>query len=179
MRVVSGKYKGRILLSPINQARPTLDKVKQAIFTKLQFDINGKNVLDLFAGSGGLGIEAISRGAEKVVFVDKDYKSIDIIKKNLKLIGENAVVLKCDYKSALEKFNEQFDIIFIDPPYASGYYETALEKIHEKNLLTSDGIIVLEIGENYNVNQSLYEEFDEKNYGTVVVKYLRNKTKVD
>lgn len=175
MRVVSGKYKGRILLSPINQARPTLDKVKQAIFTKLQFDIENKNILDLFAGSGALGIEAISRGAKKVVFVDKDYKSIEIIKKNLKLLNENANVLKCDYKTALEKFEEQFDIIFLDPPYESGYYDIALQIIKDKHLLSCDGIIVLEMGEKSKIKQDLFAEFDEKNYGSVTVKYLKNK----
>lgn len=174
MRIVAGKYKGRILFSPINSARPTLDKVKQAIFTKLQFDIEGKNVLDLFAGSGALGIEAISRGAKSVVFVDKDYKSIEIIKKNLKLINEQAKVLKCDFKTALCLFKQPFDIIFLDPPYASNFYSDALKIIKEKKLLSKDGIIVLEIGEEYIVKQTEFEEFDKKNYGTVVVKYLKH-----
>lgn len=175
MRVVSGKYKGRILNSPINEARPTLDKVKQAIFTKLQFDIDNARVLDLFAGSGGLGIEAISRNASEVIFVDNNFKSIAVIKSNLKLLNENAKVLKCDFKQALNMLEGQFDIIFLDPPYANDYYNKALEIIKEKNLLSKNGIIVCEVGEHYNFNQDLFFEFDEKNYGTVIVKYLKNK----
>ena len=102
MRIISGKYKGKQLKAPVSDnIRPTGDKVKQALFTKLQFFVCDKTVLDLFSGSGALGIEALSRGAKKVIFVDKDYRSVNLTKENLKGIDGNYKVIKCDYKSAL------------------------------------------------------------------------------
>ena len=176
MRIIAGKYRGKPLCSPSGKnVRPTGDMVKQGLFTKLQFFVADKVVLDLFCGSGALGIEAISRGAKKVVFVDKDWNSISLTKHNLASIGEKAVVLKNDAISALKKFNEKFDLILLDPPYASGIYESCLEQIYECDLLSDEGIIVCEHDKTENISDKYFEIFDQKRYGTVFLTYLKKK----
>lgn len=180
MRVIGGKFRGKILKSPVtNNIRPTGDKVKQALFTKLQFFIADKVVLDLFSGSGALGIEALSRGARMVYFVDKDYKSIALTKENLKGIdAKNFEVIPLDYKMALMKITEKLDLILVDPPYASGVYEDVLNIIKEKNLLSDDGIIVCEHPYNMKID-SAFETFDKKRYGTVELTYLKMPQKIE
>ena len=176
MRIIAGKYRGKPLLSPSNKkVRPTGDMVKQGLFTKLQFFVEGKKVLDLFSGSGALGIEAISRGAKKVVFVDKDWESIALTKRNLASINEKALVLKCDYTAAIKKLDENFDLILVDPPYASGVYDDCLEKIKQKNMLTNDGIIVCEHDKSVQISNKYFDVVDQKHYGTVYLTYLKNK----
>ena len=172
MRVISGKYRGKILKSPqSDNIRPTGDKVKQALFTKLQFFVVDKVVLDLFSGSGALGIEALSRGAKRVYFVDKDYRSISLTKENLKGIDGNYKILHCDYKNALLSMNEKLDLILIDPPYASGLYEDILKTIKDKKLLADGGIIVCEHPSEMEM-KSDFEMIDQKQYGTVKLTYL-------
>ena len=176
MRVISGKYKGRILMdNPYGHIRPTTDKVKQAVFTKLQFEVEGARVLDLFCGTGALGIEAISRGAREVIFVDQNEKSISLTKNNLKHLGGEGKVIKGDAVTVLDKFNEGFDLIFIDPPYKSGLYESILNKISERRLLNEDGTIICEHSKGDEYDYSSFEKYDEKNYGTITVSYLTNK----
>ena len=173
MRVISGKYRGKILFSPTTTlVRPTGDKVKQAIFTKLQFFVADKAVLDLFSGSGALGIEALSRGASQVVFVDKNIDSIKLTKKNLKSINCDAKVLHCDYTIALQTLNQSFDLILLDPPYASGVYENCLELIYKNNLLSDDGVIVCERDRLKPIDSKYFTLTDTKNYGTVSVDYF-------
>lgn len=176
MRVISGKFKGKVLKElKFDHIRPTADKVKQALFTKLQFEIEGKRVLDLFCGTGGLGIEAISRGASEVVFVDKNAKSVSLTRENLKAIGSNEKVYLNDYASALMKVKGKFDIILIDPPYKSGYYENAVKIIFERDLLNAGGTIVCEHALEDKFDFSDFEIYDEKRYGTVMLTYLKNK----
>ena len=176
MRIISGKYRGKKLKSPTTQnIRPTGDKVKQAIFTKLQFFVNDAVVLDLFSGSGALGIEAISRGAKKVVFVDESLDSIKLTKLNLKDINENYKILHCDYKVALISLNYKFDLILIDPPYSSGVYENCLKLIYENDLLDKEGIIVCERDRQKLINNIYFDLFDTKNYGTVSVDYYKTR----
>ena len=144
MRVISGSARGRKLKTLEGlDVRPTTDNVKESIFNILSFNIEGRRVLDLFAGSGQLGIEAISRGAAEVVFVDNSQKSIDIIRNNLKLCSFDAKVLKIDALNYLETAIP-FDIIIIDPPYDSKLYEDVLEKIQIFDLLKKNGIIIVE-----------------------------------
>ncbi|MBO5884481.1 MAG: 16S rRNA (guanine(966)-N(2))-methyltransferase RsmD [Clostridia bacterium] len=172
MRVIAGIYKGKPLKSPSSEnIRPTGDKVKQAIFTKLQFFVQDKMVLDLFCGSGALGIEAISRNAKQVVFVDSDIRSVKLTKENLKIINSTAKVIHSDYKLALRNFNTKFDLILIDPPYSSGVYESCLELIHKYDLLSKDGIIVCERDKEKTFETNLFDMFDSKVYGTVAVDY--------
>ena len=174
MRIVAGKHKGKKLLAPNTiLIRPTGDKVKQAIFTKLQFFVADKVALDLFSGSGALGIEALSRGASEVVFVDGSRQGVNLTKNNLKAIGENCQVIFSDYEDALKKLDKSFDLILLDPPYHSGYYERCFELIYKNNILAKDGIIVCERLRTIEVKTPYFELFDSKNYGTVSVDYYR------
>ena len=147
MRVISGKARGVVLKTPEGmQTRPTADRVKEALFSILQFDLPGKKVLDLFGGTGQLGIEAISRGAKYAVFVDAGDAPCKLIKENLrraKMEGEGRVV-RSDYLTYLSGCREKFDIIFLDPPYAEVFLENAIKKISEIDILESGGIIVAE-----------------------------------
>ena len=147
MRVISGKAKGVVLKTPDGmQTRPTADRVKEALFSILQFDLPGTKVLDLFGGTGQLGIEAISRGAKSAVFVDAGDAPYRLIKENLrraKMEGEGRVI-RADYLQFLAQCGEKFDIIFLDPPYAEVFLENAIKKISEIDILQSGGIIVAE-----------------------------------
>lgn len=177
MRIISGKFRGKKLLeNNYEHIRPTTDKVKQALFTKLQFEIPHSRILDLFCGTGGLGIEGISRGAKEVIFVDENEKSVMLTKKNLASINSNAKVIRCDACIALDSFSEPFDLILIDPPYQSEIYEKVLTKISEKELLSNNGIIVCEHSREREYNWAPFELFDEKNYGTITLSYLRKKS---
>ena len=173
MRVISGKYKGKILKSPTSDnIRPTGDKVKQGLFTKLQFFVQDKIVLDLFCGSGGLGIEALSRGAQKVYFVDKDKRSILLTKQNLNGIDGDYKVINSTYSHALNLIDDKFDLILIDPPYASGVYSDVLNIIYEKKLLNQEGIIVCEHPNELEFDTGCFAIFDQKRYGTVTLTFL-------
>ncbi len=145
MRVITGTARGMKLetLEGVD-VRPTTDKVKEAIFSAIQFDIEGRRVLDLFAGSGQLGIEALSRGAEKAVFIDNNANALEVVKRNVKKAGfeKQSVVSKSDYSQFLQFTKETFDIAFIDPPYLKGIAADAVLKTSEK--MSDYGIIVCE-----------------------------------
>ena len=144
MRVITGIAGGRKLKSPEGDAvRPTADQVKQAMFNILQFDLEGGRVLDLFGGTGQLGIEALSRGAREAVFTDSSRSSVQLIRENLKRCGLEGTVLQTDALSYLAR-GEKFDVIFIDPPYDGGLYQAVLERINAVDNLTEGGIIVCE-----------------------------------
>ena len=147
MRVITGTARGRRLREPEGMAiRPTTDSVKEAIFNTIQFDIEGRRVLDLFAGTGQLGIEALSRGAAHCTFVDKGREPIAVIRENLKKtrLEERATVVQADYSSWLKTCRQQYDLILLDPPYAEVFLETALKIVSEIDILTNSGIIVCE-----------------------------------
>ena len=149
MRIISGKYKGKKLDGyDIQGTRPTQDRVKESLFAMIQNDLYDSAVLDLFAGSGNLGIEALSNGASLSYFVDNNIKCIRVLKRNLKVIDANTtIILNLDYQKALDYFKEHqisFDIIFLDPPYHLDCLDYILEKIIEYNLLNDEGIIVCE-----------------------------------
>lgn len=147
MRVITGKARGVALKTPDGMlTRPTADRVKEALFSILNFDIPGADVLDLFGGTGQLGIEALSRGARRAVFVDAREDACKLIRENLrrtKLEGEGRVV-RSDYLDYLNRCPDQYNIIFLDPPYGEDFLETALKCITEIDILQSDGIIVTE-----------------------------------
>lgn len=150
MRVVAGFLRGRKIISvPGKNTRPTLDQVKEALFNILgQFFTSGKG-LDLFAGSGSLGIEAISRGLEKCVFVDKDFKSYQVIKENLQLLNieQKSEVYKMDYLKALKYFQEKkekFDYVFLDPPYHLQKMNEIMKLLVDYDLLNEDAIVTCE-----------------------------------
>jgi len=176
MRVISGKYKGRNILGfDINGTRPTMDRVKESMFASIQNYIKDSIVLDLFAGSGSLGIEALSNGASKCYFVDNNKIAIDTINKNIKGI-DNAIVLKYDYKDALKYFkdnNIKFDLILLDPPYKDNLLNNAIKLIEEYDLL--NGLLICEV-EEYKIETN-YELIKDKKYGSKEVKIYKKDEK--
>lgn len=147
MRVISGTARGIRLKTPEGlKTRPTSDRVKEAIFSVIQFEVEGSRFLDLFAGSGQMGIEALSRGAVSAVFVDGRREACKLVQDNLKTtkLERNAQVVQSDYFSYLERCRQIFDIIFLDPPYAEEFLENSLKKISEIDILSSRGIIICE-----------------------------------
>ena len=147
MRVISGTARGIRLKTPEGlKTRPTSDRVKEAIFSVIQFEVEGSRFLDLFAGSGQMGIEALSRGAVSAVFVDGRREACKLVQDNLKTtkLERNAQVVQSDYLSYLERCRQTFDIIFLDPPYAEEFLENSLKKISEIDILSSRGIIICE-----------------------------------
>ena len=147
MRVITGKAKGISLKTPNGMAtRPTADRVKEAMFSIIQFDIPAASVLDLFGGTGQLGIEALSRDAKRAVFVDEREDACKLIRENLKRtkLEQMGKVVRSDYLAYLRSCREKFDIIFLDPPYAEVFLENSLKMITEIDILQSGGIIVAE-----------------------------------
>ena len=147
MRVISGKARGIALKTPEGMyTRPTADRVKEALFSIIQFEIPGAKVLDLFGGTGQLGIEALSRGAKSAVFVDEREDACKLIKENLRRTRMEAdgQVVRSDYLAFLSRCNEKFDIILLDPPYAEVFLENSLNRITEIDILQSGGIIIAE-----------------------------------
>ena len=147
MRVITGKARGVVLKTPEGmQTRPTTDRVKEALFSIIHFDIPGCRVLDLFGGTGQLGIEALSRGAKSAVFVDASDAACKLIRDNLKRtkLENDAKVVRSDYMEYLRRCRETFDVIFLDPPYAEVFLENSLNCITEIDILQTNGIIVTE-----------------------------------
>lgn len=178
MRVITGEARGRKLITLEGEdVRPTTDKVKEAVFSAIQFDIQGRKFLDLFAGSGQLGIEALSRGAESAVFVDSSRKAVDIIRKNLANTGfyDRAEVLHTDGLSYLSMTGEQFDIVYLDPPYSTGVLQEVLPKVVEK--VKKTGMIIVENPE----KEEIFEKYGEfmldrqKHYGKIKITMYRHK----
>lgn len=167
MRIISGKYKGREIKGyNIEGTRPTMDRVKESLFASIQNYVKGSICLDLFAGSGGLGIEALSEGAQSCYFVDNNKIVIDALKKNLTSlkVEEDYFLIKKDYVEALKTFDMKFDIIFLDPPYHLNMMNNAIDLIVKNNLLNDGGIIVCEYEEG-TVNCDL-QILKEKRYGS-------------
>ena len=147
MRVITGSARGVRLQAPKGMdTRPTLDQVKEGIFSAIQFEVEGRRVLDLFAGSGQMGIEALSRGAKSAVFVDMRQDACAVVRSNLEKtrLTTNAQVLRSDYLSYLSHCRETFDLIFLDPPYAEIFLENALKSISEIDILSECGILICE-----------------------------------
>ena len=183
MRIISGLARGTKLYTLEGEnTRPTLDRVKEPLFSIIQNYIKDANVLDLFAGSGALGLEALSRGAKKAILCDKSYEAIDIIKKNINKthFEEKTKVMCMDYKKCLLTINEKFDLIFIDPPYKIDIAVNSVEIIINNNLLSQDGIIVIETDEEERDTQKLenlsnIEIINLRNYGRVKLIFLQIK----
>ena len=147
MRIIAGSGKGRRLKSLEGMStRPTTDRVKESIFNIIQFDIEGREVLDLFAGTGQLGIEALSRGAAHATFLDQKTEAVRVIRENLAAAGyeRQATVLQGDALAYLSGCARKFGLIFLDPPYAGGLLKKALENIARFDILSDGGIIVCE-----------------------------------
>ena len=176
MRVITGKARGRKLATPTNNdIRPTTDNVKESIFNIIQFDIEGRRVLDLFAGTGQLGIECLSRGAESVVFIDQSRESVKLVKDNLKTCGLEGTVMQMDAVSFLNGCGK-FDLIFIDPPYDSPLYEKVLETVNSVDILSDGGIIICEASRDRQLPEleAPYKKVREYIYGKVkLCKYTK------
>ncbi len=146
MRVITGSARGRKLKEPAGyDIRPTADSVKEAVFSIIQFDIEGRRVLDLFAGTGQLGVECLSRGAKRVTFVDESRQAIALVRENLKRCGmeADADVVQTESIGFIGR-DGKYDLIFLDPPYDSGLLGSALDKIAKFDILSDGGIIICE-----------------------------------
>lgn len=180
MRVITGKARGVALKTPDGiLTRPTADRVKEALFSIIQFDIPGAKVLDLFGGTGQLGIEALSRDAASAVFVDEREDACKLIKENLKRtqLEKNAKVVRSDYLAFLNSCRDKFDIIFLDPPYAEIFLENSLKRITEIDILQSGGIIVCErpLGKELFCDLPGYSRSKDYKYGkTLLTLYRKN-----
>ncbi len=176
MRVITGIARGRRLetLSG-NDVRPTTDKVKEAVFSSIQFDLEGRRILDLFAGSGQLGIEALSRGADSATFVDLNTDAIAVIERNLKATGfkEMAKVVRADYFSFCASTRDAFDIAFLDPPYREGLLEKALEKV--TGIMSDYGIIICEHPTDICTPENIgeFKKYKSSKYGKIAVSFYR------
>ncbi len=178
MRVITGKAKGVVLKTPDGMlTRPTTDRVKEALFDIIQFDIPGANVLDLFGGTGQLGIEALSRGAKSAVFVDAREEACRLIRENLAKtrLQADGKVVRADYQAYLKRCREQFRIIFLDPPYAEVFLENSIKMITEIDILQSGGIIIAErpLGKELPLEISGYVRSKDYKYGKILLTMYR------
>lgn len=182
MRIISGSLRGSKLFTLEGEnTRPTLDRVKEALFSKINYDLPDKVILDLFSGSGALALEALSRGAKKAYLCDSSRDAIKIIKQNIEKTrtNEKTFLLNCDYKKALEKFKEEkikFDIVFLNPPYKTDFAEQAVKIILQNNLLNEEATIILETDDEEKVINNLDTRIikikDIKKYGRVYLLFL-------
>ena len=178
MRVITGSVRGRKLREPEGMdIRPTSDQVKEALFNIVQFDVEGRRVLDLFAGTGQLGIEALSRESKSAVFVDEREDACRLIKENLKRtkLEQFARVIRSDYMAYLKTCRDKFDIIILDPPYAEVFLENSLKMITEIDILQSGGIIVTErpVGKELPWNFEGFERSRDYKYGNTLITIYR------
>lgn len=174
MRIISGQFKGRKLktLEGMN-TRPTADRVKESLFNILGNKVYDARVLDLFAGSGSLGLEALSRGAVNCVFVDSSKAAINIVEENIKLCRQekNSRLINKDYMEALKLINEKFDIIFVDPPYSKGIELVVLDKA--KNILAENGVMIVETDQTDIPPDEIDRlvKYDSRKYGRTIISF--------
>lgn len=187
MRVITGKYRGRKLNTPENyDIRPTTDKAKEALFSILTNEIYGSRVLDLFAGTGSLGIEALSRGAEYCLFADSSRQSLNLVKENIEhcKIEEETKVMAGDYRKVLKQLGDRiesglekpFDIILLDPPYNRGLLDEAFSLIRDGGILSDEGLIVAEHRREEKLPEEMYgfSMIKERRYGVVMLSIYNN-----
>lgn len=178
MRIISGKYKGKKVDGyTIDGTRPTMDRIKESMVAMIQNYLPGSVCLDLFTGSGSIGLEFLSNGAKKCYFVDNNPRVIETLNKNIKnlKIEEDYELLKGDFQNILEGFKHNgilFDIIFLDPPYKMNYIKPSIELIDKYNLLNKESIIVCEY-EDELIDNIDYEIIKEKKYGTKTIMVLK------
>lgn len=179
MRVITGEARGRKLITLEGEdVRPTTDRVKEGMFNIIQFDLEGADVLDLFAGSGQLGIEALSRGAKHCTFVDSGARSVDVVKENLKTVGfeKRASVFCGDAKMYITLSKDRFDIALLDPPYNKQMIDTVLPAVAEK--MNDWGVILCESGLNEEMPEAAgeFNKYREYKYGKIkLTAYRKNK----
>lgn len=176
MHITGGKFNSRKLISPKGEnVRPTLSKTRAAIFDVLyQFmDFGGKSFLDLFAGSGIMGLEAISRGFEKCTAIERDKKTFLNIKENYELLGVSPNVILGDSIKKMKSLDEQYDVIYIDPPYSANLYNPVIAAIIENKLLKKNGIAIFEYTLNEEINITGLEVLKQKSYGNKIIMFCK------
>ena len=180
MRIISGKARGTKLYTlEGTNTRPTLDRVKESIFNIIQGEIEDAVILDLFAGSGAIGLECLSRGAKKAVLCDKSKEAMKIIKKNIEKthMEEKTHCINDGYETCLEKLkDEKFDIIYIDPPYATDYVLKALKKIKEIGIVKKESLIIVETDDEQRILKDIgnieIKIVDKRKYGRATIIFL-------
>ncbi|MBR4378185.1 MAG: 16S rRNA (guanine(966)-N(2))-methyltransferase RsmD [Bacilli bacterium] len=175
IRITGGENRSRLLETPnTTLTKPTMDKVRAAVFNALGDSVKFARVLDLFAGSGSYGFEALSRGAKEATFIDASYESIKAIKKNAaNLNRENVEILNADVLSFLSQNIMEFDIIFADPPYKLDVYEAVVKTLIERKIVNDGGIIVLESERELKIDESLFKSVRFYKYGLAKIYILR------
>ena len=180
MRIISGKARGTKLYTlEGDNTRPTLDRVKESIFNIIQNEIDGAKILDLFAGSGAIGLECLSRGAEQAVLCDSSKAAIDIIKKNVEKthMEEKVQIINMDFENCLNNLkSQQFDIIYIDPPYATDYILKSLKKIIELHIAKEESLIIIETDDEQRIVNEIenidVRIVDKRKYGRATIIFL-------
>lgn len=178
MRIITGKYKGRTLVAPKEDARPTLDRTKETLFNVLNPKISGSVVLDLFAGSGQLALECLSRNASRAVLCDNSNNAVRAINANFQKVGETPELYKCDYSQCLARVaNLDANLVFVDPPYKAGVYQDVLEKLQSHNVVAAGGTVVCEHAATDALPQKVgnFEVYDERKIGTVKFTFFVNR----
>lgn len=180
MRIITGAYRGRRLETPRGfSVRPTSEKVKEAIFSMISAEINEAIVLDLFAGTGNLGLEALSRGAKHCYFIDNERESVRLLKSNISYCkaDNESTVFVGDFKYAMSRIKDPIDLAFLDPPYEGKILDEALFKVSEEGFMSPDGIVVTEHGPKKSMPDTIgaLEKIKEKKYGQVHVTIYRVK----
>lgn len=172
LRIISGKYKGRVLKGfDIDGTRPTMDRIKESLFAMIQADIKNAHCLDLYAGSGALGIEALSNGAESCVFVDQNKIALKALKENTRGITGVTIVESNSFQIH-QKINQTFDLVFLDPPYHEHLIEKTLHYLLEHQLLSKEAIIICEYEEE-KFSCEPFEIIKERQYGKKNIKILK------
>ncbi|MBQ8684561.1 MAG: 16S rRNA (guanine(966)-N(2))-methyltransferase RsmD [Clostridia bacterium] len=178
MRIIGGEFRSRVLAEFAGEeVRPTSDRAREALFNILAFKVRGARVLDLFSGSGALGLESLSRGASEVVFNDVSKASLAVLKKNLQTLkiplSERVKAYNYDYNACLEILKEPFDLILLDPPYRFDYGESALKTIAQKGLLSENGVVVYERDRPFAGEIEGLEKYDERKYGKAYFTFFK------
>ncbi len=174
MRIIAGDFKGRRLFTPKdNKIRPTTDQVKESIFSMIAAYLEDAVIIDLFSGTGNLGLEALSRGATKCYFSDRSKDSLQLTKQNIAYCKqeERSIAILGDYDFVLKRMKEKADIILLDPPYHGGLLLKCIHAIAMQNLLSEDGVIVAEHGKDEILPDQIaqYSKIKEKQYGTIII----------
>ena len=176
MRIIAGKYKGRRLYTATSHIRPTTDRIKEHIFTILDPFLHGKEVCDLFSGSGSLGLESLSRGAEQVVFVEKSFQSIQVLKKNIQRfeIDDDHEIIHSNVISFLNQNTQPFDFVLADPPFKWSYINELIDGVFKENNLKQDGVFVLESEKSHKVQweSEKFEIIQQKKYDRSIITFF-------
>ena len=177
MRVITGKYKGRNLIAPKNSSRPTLDRMKETLFNILSAKTVGAKVLDLFAGSGQIAIECLSRGAESAILCDNSKDALDAICANFDKIGVVPQVMFCDFRDCLSRIKHPLDIIFVDPPFKSHFYQEVLTLVDRYGSLSEDGWVICEHSADDELAEFVgeLERFDCRKIGSVKFSFYKRR----